>query len=174
MGLWIHLLRRKIRLTPIKAPCLIGACKLTHPAADTPVVIDQHHAIGITEGCPYRAGLDARWLFTLLALDGHIKIILIGHHLIIRVIALSMLSGKPADGSISIAANLNAVITKLAGFRITLIQFVFRKREIPFRDFHYLYPLNDRVGARLIVLLHTGMHTTSTAYALGDIEGIAE
>ena len=119
---------------------MVRTGKLAHAAADAPVVIDQHHAGMVPEGCPHRASLDAGRLLALLALHRHVEKVLVRHQVVVVVI-LRILGGK-SGSLVGIAANLDAVIAELALFRISLVQIICSKGDVPFRHFHHLYPLN--------------------------------
>ena len=66
MGLGIDLIGRKFHPAPIEVPCAVWAGRHTAPAADTPVVIDDHNTVRIGPGCGDRAALDTGRILTLL------------------------------------------------------------------------------------------------------------
>src|SRR5271157_273675 len=75
----IQLFRRYIRLGPVKHPAFIGTCRDTVPAADTPIVIDNHKPVGFFPGSAHRTNLHAGWVFTVLTLHRHVDVAGLGH-----------------------------------------------------------------------------------------------
>ena len=74
VGLRIDFIFCNVRISPIETTGTIRAGSHTVPAADAPIIINDHYPIRFFPGCPGGADLDTRRIFTLLTLDRHVEI----------------------------------------------------------------------------------------------------
>src|SRR5690606_21113316 len=70
----IHGLGRDAGLGPVETACAVGTCGHAAAAADAPVVVDRHDAVGLLPGGVDRAGLHARCVATVLAGDRKVEV----------------------------------------------------------------------------------------------------
>ncbi len=100
--------RRDPGIGPIEPPRPVGTCRLTVPASDAPVIVDDGDAIGFLpsrfDGTHFRAGR----IRALVTLNGHVEVTGLGRFRVVVLIASFQIKGADGDFQHSNVLDLRA------------------------------------------------------------------
>ena len=118
----VDFLLGNFRFGPVETAGVIRASGLTVSATDAPVVIDDYNAIIFFPGGLDRTNVHTRWVFALLALHRHVKLVRMRNRVIVMGVSVldvhrTLLHFKHAD--ITVTSYAIMVVLMVAGFGAT-------------------------------------------------------